>query len=141
MSDTSIVAFLGDRDRTFDLLPHLGELERIVGAGTGAILKRVVAADFRAVDIPTIVRLALIGGGETPKDAAALVATYITGRPLSEGHELATAILMAVWSGNKSPYDDPNFDPAKVEPVQPDGFYERNAIGDVTHTSFPEVTA
>lgn len=111
MSETAVTAFLGDRDRVFDLLPKLDELERIVGAGTGAIVKRIVAGDFHALDCPSVVRLALIGAGETPKEAAALTAEYVTARPLAEGHELASLIVMAAWAGTKKPA------PAKVEPA------------------------
>lgn len=103
MSDTAVTAFLGDQDRTFDLVPRLLELERIVGAGTGAIVKRVVAGDFHAVDIASIVRLGLIGGGATPKEAAEITAEYVTARPLAEGHDLATLIVMTAWAGKPKP--------------------------------------
>lgn len=113
MSNTAVTAFLGDRDRTFDLRNHLLELEQIVGAGTGAIVKRVVSADFHAVDIATIVRLALIGGGGTPREASDLVANYITARPLSEGHELASLIVLAAWVGARKP------EPVQTDPTAP----------------------
>ncbi|TFZ55916.1 gene transfer agent family protein [Methylorubrum sp. Q1] len=99
MSDTTVTAFLGDRDRAFDLTPQVIELERVTGTGIGALIRRVIAGDFHATDMPEIVRLGLIGGGEKPKDAAALVAAYVTGRPLAETHQLATLIALALWNG------------------------------------------
>lgn len=95
MSDTSVVSFFGDRDRKFDLLPQLAELERILAAPTGVILKRIMGGDFHVADLAAVVRLGLIGAGETPQEAAALVAVYITARPLSEGQALATVIVLA----------------------------------------------
>lgn len=120
MSDTSIVAFLGDRDRTFDLAPHVLELERVTDSGVGALIKRVVAADFKAADLPAIARLALIGGGATPHEAATIVAVYVEGRPLAEGHALATTILMALWAG-KPPAPDAVAAPTDLFVTLPDG--------------------
>ena len=68
MSDTTVTSFLGDRDRAFDLIPQVIELERVTGTGIGALIRRVIAGDFHATDMPEIVRLGLIGGGEKPKE-------------------------------------------------------------------------
>lgn len=103
MTDTTVTAFLGDRDRRFDLLFQLAELERILAAPTGVILKRIMGGDYHVADLAAVVRLGLIGAGETPQEAAALVATYITARPLTEGQALATTIALAAWAGAARP--------------------------------------
>lgn len=102
MSDTRVTTFL-DREREFDLLPRVAELEREVGAGIGLITKRVIAGDFYSTDAATIVRLALIGAGENPKAAADLARDYVADRPLVEGHALASLIVMAAFHGVKPP--------------------------------------
>lgn len=115
MSTTRITAFL-DQEREFDLSPKLEELERIVGAGTGIIVKRVIAGDFGVLDLQAVVRLALIGAGMVPKEAAALTADYVTARPLAEGHALATLIVMAAWSGAPEPAPVVEEKPAPLRP-------------------------
>ncbi|MCB1522501.1 MAG: gene transfer agent family protein [Rhodoblastus sp.] len=92
--------FFGDAERDFALTPELIiELERVTGAGIGGLCKRLFASDFKHADLLEVVRLALIGGGETPEDAAALVAAYATTRPLAETFPLAVAILETLWFG------------------------------------------
>lgn len=92
--------FFGDGERTFSLTPVLiVELERKTGAGIGGLCRRLFAGDFRHADLTETIRLALIGGGEAPEDAAALVATYAAHRPLAETYPLAVAILETVWFG------------------------------------------
>src|SRR5687767_6104898 len=89
-ADLSHAAFFGDRERTFKLPASLWpELERVTGAGLGALCQRVFRSEFRASDITEILRLALIGGGEKPETAAALVANYVPARPLIESYSLA----------------------------------------------------
>lgn len=105
MSDTRITAFL-DQERAFDLALHMLELERVTGAGVGRVVARVISGEFHAADLGAVVRLGLIGGGETPQAAAALVETYVTGRPLTEGHALATQIVMALWAGKSPKIED-----------------------------------
>ncbi len=136
MSKTAITHFLGDRERVFDLLPRLAELEKIVGTPAGMIVKRVIAADFAATDCPTIVRLALIGGGENPKDAAQLAADYVLNRPLSEGHKLATAIVLAAWIGTPpkpapaaTPQDDQA--PGEITFVKFDALGTESVVGTI----------
>lgn len=116
MSDTTITITL-DRQRPADVRPHLIELERVTGTGVGQLLRRVIAGDFHASDLSETVRLALIGGGASPAEAATLARVYIAERPLIEGHGLATEILLAAWNGVKaaaepqSVYADPSFNP------------------------------
>lgn len=103
MTDTSHRAFFGDAERTFTLTPELIiELERKTGAGIGALCSRLFARQFRHADITETIRLALIGGGTDPKEAAVLVAAY-AGKPLLEPYALAVAILDALWNGNAKP--------------------------------------
>ncbi|GJE00895.1 gene transfer agent family protein [Methylobacterium isbiliense] len=115
MIDTSVTAFVGDRERPLALTPPLIlELERTTGAGIGALVRRVLPGDFHMKDTAEVVRLALIGGGAEPAEAAALVETYVTARPLHVGHELATLILMALWSGKPAPAPQADPDAAAV---------------------------
>lgn len=101
---TSHRAFFGDSERTFAITPELiTELERVTGAGIGGLCRRLFAGDFRQTEVLETIRLALIGGGETPENAAALVRTYAAGRPLIESYTLAVSTLEALWFGAKPP--------------------------------------
>lgn len=93
--------FFGDAEREFRLTPELIlELERKTEAGIGGLCKRLFAGDFHFSEVTEIIRLALIGGGETPKNAAALIGVYVNTRPLFETFPLAVAILEVTWFGN-----------------------------------------
>lgn len=97
---TSVNLFFGDKERTFKLTPKLiPELERIGGRGIGTMCKSLFAGDFSQVDIRETIRLALIGGGADPKDAATLVTVYADDAPLSQTYPLAVSILEALWFG------------------------------------------
>lgn len=92
--------FFGDADRDFRLTPELIiELERKTGAGIGSLCKRLFAGDFRHAEIMETIRLALIGGGESPQTAASLVATYAMPRPIMETYPLAVSILETAMFG------------------------------------------
>ena len=92
--------FFGDAERSFALTPELiVDLERITGSGIGGLCQRLFRSDFRHADVTETIRLALIGGGEKPEDAAALVAAYATTRPLAETFPLAVAVLETLWFG------------------------------------------
>ena len=96
-------AFFGDRERAFAIMPALiPELEAKTGAGVGSLCRRLFAGDFSHGDLTEPIRLALIGGGAAPKEAAPLVAPYVTGRPLAEVYPLAVAILETLWFGAAS---------------------------------------
>ena len=91
-------AFLGDRERDFALTPHLiPELERLTGKGIGALVEGVRRASF--AEITSTIRLALVGAGTTPQEAAALVQIYVGPSPLGEAHLLALDILTDLWTG------------------------------------------
>lgn len=100
MNETTHRAFLGDEMRTFCLTaPMVMELERLCHAGIGGIVRRVIAQDFTLTEVSETIRLALIGGGEDPEEAAALVAAYVTPAPLVKSYTLATAILQSLMLG------------------------------------------
>lgn len=97
----SHVAFFGDAERTFRLTPELiVELERVTDAGIGSLCKRLFAGQFHHRDVLETIRLALIGGGETPQIAASLIAAYGLNRPLIETYPLAVSILEVAWFGS-----------------------------------------
>jgi hypothetical protein len=100
MSDTTYRGFLGDDMHDFCLtMPMVIELERICHAGIGGIVRRVVAQEFTAAEVTETIRLALIGAGTDPEEAAALIAAYVTPAPLVKSYTLATAILQTLMLG------------------------------------------
>jgi hypothetical protein len=93
-------AFFGDGEKTFALpAEQILELERKIGAGIGAIYARVMTGQFQFADLMEIIRLGLIGGGTSPKNAQALVDAYARPTPVIESFQLAADILEARWSG------------------------------------------
>lgn len=104
MSDSPVhVQFFGDGEHMFSLPPALIiELERLTSSGIGGITRRLFAGEFHHAALLDTVRLALIGGGESPEDAAALVAAYAANRPVMEIYPLVVAILETVMFGKAS---------------------------------------
>lgn len=99
-SDTTITRFFGDRERPFTLTPPLiVELERATDTGLGLLTHRVIGMTYKHADLLHVIRLALIGGGETPQEAQRLVETFTTGRPVNEYFALAQDIVQAVMFG------------------------------------------
>lgn len=98
-------AFFGDgEEREFVLtVPMVVELERKSGVGIGALCQRLFQNQFSHADISETIRLALIGGGTSPKEADALIAAYATNRPLMETYPLAVSILEALMFGSAKP--------------------------------------
>lgn len=93
--------FFGDGERVFTLSPDLiQELERKTNAGIGLLCKRVFSGSYHHADLLETIRLALIGGGESPQVAASLTHIYAANRPLSEVLPLAVAILSLVSFGD-----------------------------------------
>jgi Phage tail tube protein, GTA-gp10 len=100
----TLKTFFGDAERDFTLTPTLiVELERVTGAGIGALAKRLFAGQFKHADMLETIRLALIGGGETPQVAASLVLVYAAERPINEVLPVAVAILETAFFGVKTP--------------------------------------
>lgn len=101
------VAFFGDAERRFALTsPLILELERKTSTGIGALSRRVFSSDFRHADLLEIVRLALVGGGTDPEEAAALVAAYAAPAPVMSTYALAVAILELTMFGEAGGDDD-----------------------------------
>lgn len=106
-----ITQFFGDAEHDFALTgPMIRELENVTGAGIGGLCLRLVRRhEFTLAEITETIRLALIGGGTSPKRAAELVAAYAAPAcPLVESHLLAVAILTDLYAG-----------PAAAEPAAP----------------------
>ncbi len=102
-------SFFGDAERTFELTaPMVIELERVTNTGIGALFRRLINSDFKQGEIADTIRLALIGGGETPERAAELVQTYVMQRPLTESYALAVTILESLWFGPSKDKGDAN---------------------------------
>ncbi|MFE3837552.1 gene transfer agent family protein [Pseudogemmobacter sonorensis] len=92
--------FFGDQERDFLLTPELvAELERLTGQGIGGFARRFMAGDFHLAHLHHTIRLALIGGGTDPQEAAALIASYVVPRPVLEGFALAVAVLDHLMTG------------------------------------------
>lgn len=107
MSNTAHVAFFGDKERSFVLTPALVlELEAVLSCGVGGLFKRLIASDFRHKEVSEVIRLGLIGGGESPETAARLVETYVPARPLIEAYALAVEILTALMFGRAQDVGD-----------------------------------
>jgi len=94
------VAFFGDGEKSFALTDDMiEELQRKAGIGIGAVYSRVMTGQFQLADIMETIRLGLIGGGASPKDAQALVDAYARPTPIIEAFQLAADILEARWTG------------------------------------------
>lgn len=104
MAETRLRMFVGDGEHDLELtMPLIVELERLAGAGVGAIFKRIVGGTFYATELCEVVRLALVGAGMDPKRAAEHCATWVQGRPFAETLPITIAILEAVWFGPTKP--------------------------------------
>lgn len=99
--------FFGDAERDFRLSPDLvPELERITGAGIGGLSNRIFRGDFRHAELLAVIRLGLIGGGETPQTAADLVAAYAARRPIMEIFPVAVGTLEMLMFGKVTTDDE-----------------------------------
>lgn len=117
-------AFFGDGEKAFALpTPMLEELQRTTGHGIGKLFDRLRGHDFSLQDIAETIRLALIGGGTSPKEAAALVKTYVNERPLAEGFELASIVLGVRFFGNATVSDKPQGETGHVATTHPDATF------------------
>lgn len=93
-------AFIGDADHDLRLTPELiDELERVTAVGIAALCRRVFNNEFNLADLREALRLGLIGGGKSPEEAAIIVKTYVTNRPVVEILEPALKLLSATWFG------------------------------------------
>lgn len=93
-------AFFGDSEHTFSLTDDMiTELEKLADLGIGALYQRCIGLQFTLSDLVEVIRLGLIGGGNTPEQAARLTDTYGRNRPIDELYPLAMDILDARWGG------------------------------------------
>jgi hypothetical protein len=93
-------AFFGDGEHTFALPANLIlELEKTTSAAIGVLFSRVLARQFAYADLVETIRLGLIGGGATPKDAKHLVTVYGEQRPIAEMIPVALGILSHCYFG------------------------------------------
>ena len=75
------------------------DLEEACGDAIGAIFLRVSTGRFRANDLWHVIRLALIGGGETKVEAKRLMEAHFETKPYLDHASLAGDILIAVMTG------------------------------------------
>lgn len=93
-------AFFGDGEHTFALPPAMIlELEKTTGAAIGVLWTRIMRRQFFYADLTETIRLGLIGGGVSPKDAKDLVVTYAEPRPIDEIAPVALGILSHAFFG------------------------------------------
>jgi hypothetical protein len=99
MSGIKHRAFFGDAERDFALTPELIlELERKSGKGIGRLAHDLRNWHFAYADMAETVRLAMIGGGTKPEEAAALMKAYAA-KPQAELYKLALDITEVAWFG------------------------------------------
>lgn len=85
-----------DGHYTFRLaIGHWREIRDKTGAGPYELYERVVRRKWFVDDLREVIRLGLIGGGQTPTDALKLVQAYVDERPLLEAVPVALAIMAA----------------------------------------------
>ncbi|KAB0679515.1 gene transfer agent family protein [Aureimonas leprariae] len=100
-------AFFGNAEHDFRLeLPQILELERSRDAGIGELSRRVMGSSYRLADLTETLRLALVGGGLDPQEAAALVTAYLPMQPLEKTLTIAVDVLTELYFGAQLPADD-----------------------------------
>ncbi|MBY6242841.1 gene transfer agent family protein [Methylosinus sp. Sm6] len=100
MRHTAIYRDLAGRRRKLELrLGEIGELERLCGAGIGAILLRLSTMQWRYDDIRETIRLGLQGGGASEPDATAIVMRSLDPAPKGAYLQLAADVLTACVMG------------------------------------------
>lgn len=101
---TSVHAVFAGRERKFELrLGEIGELERLCGAGLGAIMLRLATMQWRWDDVRETVRLGLMGGGMSEPDATALAMAQLDKPPFGRFLQLANDIIVASVNGADPP--------------------------------------
>ncbi|EIZ83691.1 hypothetical protein WYO_3704 [Methylobacterium sp. GXF4] len=98
-SRTLVTAPFAGRECRFQLrLGEMAELERLCGAGIGAIFMRLGTHQFSHRDVWDTIRLSLEGGGMSGIAASALVVRY-QNEPLMDYLPLAGQIVAAAVNG------------------------------------------
>lgn len=102
MNETPVIhADIGDgkRRRFFLGADELRQMKREAGRGWFSIYSNF-ERDVEPDEVAAVLRLALIGGGESPKDASEIVGYYaFPPRPLEDAYMLAYRCLHACWAG------------------------------------------
>ena len=102
MSETPVIhANIGDgkRRRLFLGADELRQIKRECGRGFFTLYINF-ERDAEPDEVAAILRLALIGGGEDPKEAMDVVQYYATPpRPMKDAYMLAFKALNAAWAG------------------------------------------
>lgn len=102
MSDSPVIHVdLGDgkRRRLFLGADELRQIKKEIGRGFYSFYISF-DRDAEPDEVAAVLRLALIGGGETPKDALDLVNYYVTPpRPLKDAYLACFQALNAAWVG------------------------------------------
>lgn len=83
-----------------------GEWEKTNGSLYATLLQTSRTGVVGLNDARELVRLGLIGGGTTPKEALRLVRTYVEERPAAENFELVVRIMDAFFHGKGVPDPD-----------------------------------
>ena len=86
----------------------LQDLETILDLGLPAILNRFLTLTWRSKDVIHTIRLGLIGGGMSPRDALDLVESHVVSAFLGEYAKTASVLLQAAMFGIA---DDPVGEP------------------------------
>lgn len=103
--DGSVEMGWADGEYRFRLaIGHLRELEDKRGCSAIEVMDRLQARKWFVDDVREVIRLGLIGGGQTPDMARVLTKRYVDERPLLENCMQALIILAAALAG--SPDDD-----------------------------------
>lgn len=98
-----IISDIGDgkRRRFFLGADELSQIKREAGRGYYTIYTQFLQ-NAEPDEVRAIIRLALIGGGESPKEAFEIADYYCSPpRPLKDVYLLAFECLSAVWNGHK----------------------------------------
>lgn len=102
MNDSPVIhADIGDgKQRRFFLgADELRQIKRECGRSWFALYNEF-GRNADQIEVQAVLRLALIGGGETPKEAAEIASYYCTPpRPLMPVYMLAMDVLKALWLG------------------------------------------
>ena len=96
-----ITAFVGNDD--YPLRLRIGELRALqseLNSGPGAVLTRLQLGDWYVDDVIEPIRLGLIGGGMSQKNAKMLVTHYVADGYLLQYQAVALRLLMSVMVGN-----------------------------------------
>ena len=99
-SETSLTLKWADGTYTFHLAwGELIQLQNKLDAGPSYILNQLLTNEWRVEYISEVIRLGLIGGGQTPAEAVKLVEYYVTNRPPMENIAVAQALLAKALVG------------------------------------------